>query len=77
MKNVVTITRSTSTPIISAASRSKAVARIAFPRRVRVTSSQRPSIIANAAAMTKIRITHTVSGPQSIPTSTSTRKSVS
>ena len=32
MKNVTTITRSTSMPIIAAASRSNAVARIAFPR---------------------------------------------
>ena len=48
MKNVFTITRSTSIPIIAAASRSKDVARIAFPSFVRVTSSQRPAIIATA-----------------------------
>ena len=77
MKNVFTITRSTSMPIIAAASRSKAVARIAFPSFVRVTSSQRPTIIASAAAMTTSRMIQTFSGPQLIPTSTSTRSKVS
>ena len=48
MKKVDTITRSTSIPIIDAASRSYAVARIALPSRVRATSSVRPTISANA-----------------------------
>ena len=64
MKNVFTITLSTSIPIIAAASRSKAVARIAFPSFVRVTSSQRPTIIASAAPKTTTRRIHTLSGPQ-------------
>ena len=39
MKNVTTITRSTSMPIIAAASRSNEVARIALPVCVRCTNS--------------------------------------
>ena len=41
MKNVATITRSTSMPIIAAASRSNDVARIALPSCVRCTKSVR------------------------------------
>jgi hypothetical protein len=46
MKNVDEITRSTSMPIIDAASRSNDVARIAFPIFVRATSSVRTTISA-------------------------------
>ena len=77
MKNVFTITWSTSIPIIAAASRSNAVARIALPSFVRVTSSQRPAIITKADAITMMRMIQTLSGPQLIPTSTSTRSKVS
>ena len=55
MKNVETMTRSTSIPCIAAASRSNAVARIAFPRRVRATSSVSASISPNEVRMTPIR----------------------
>ena len=44
MKNVEAITRSTSIPIIEAASRSNDVARIALPIFVRATSSVSPTI---------------------------------
>ena len=48
MKNVEAITRSTSMPIIDAASRSNDVARIALPIFVRATSSVSPIISAIA-----------------------------
>ena len=64
-------------PIIAAASRSKAVARIAFPSFDRVTSSQSPAIMASADPMTTSRMIQTVSGPHEIPTSGSTRSKVS
>ena len=46
MKNVAAMTRSVSIPIIDAASRSKAVARIALPSRVRLTRYIRANISA-------------------------------
>ena len=46
MKKVAEMTRSTSIPIIAAASRSNDVARIAFPIRVRATSSVSTTISA-------------------------------
>ena len=55
MKNVATITRSTSIPIIAAASRSYDVARIALPSAVRFTSSVSATINTTAETMTMIR----------------------
>ena len=67
MKNVTTMTRSTSIPIIAAASRSKAVARIALPSRVRATSSVSATISAIAVRITMIRTSEMFSGPQWMP----------
>ena len=52
MKNVATITRSTSMPIIAAASRSNDVARIALPSCVFRTNSVRPTISTTVPATT-------------------------
>jgi len=64
MKKVATITRSTSMPIIAAASRSKDVARIAFPSCVRCTNPVRPTIstIVPTTAITCGRPTWTPEG---------------
>ena len=67
MKKVETITRSTSIPCIAAASRSKAVARIALPSRVLETSSVRAIISAAEVRITMIRTTEMLSGPQWMP----------
>ena len=52
MKKVEAMTRSTSIPIIAAASRSNAVARIAFPSFVRATSRVRATISPTLVATT-------------------------
>jgi len=53
MKNVDAITRSTSIPIIDAASRSNDVARIALPIFVRATNSVRATIKSRAATISQ------------------------
>ena len=63
MKNAMTITRSTSMPIIAAASRSYAVARIAFPTRVYDTKTVSAAINATVVTMTMIRISEMFSAP--------------
>ena len=68
MKKVETITRSTSIPIIAAASRSKAVARIALPSRVlRDKQRQQRSSAPPTSAITMIRTREMLSGPQWMP----------
>ena len=67
MMNVITITRSTSMPIIAAASRSYEVARIALPICVLFTSSVSAIIRTNAEEMITIRSSEMCSGPQVIP----------
>ena len=62
-RNVTTITRSTSMPIIAAASRSCEVARIARPIWCTPTRSVNAIISASAEPMTKIRIGEMLSGP--------------
>ena len=67
IRNVATITRSTSIPIIAAASRSYAVARIAFPSVVRPTSSVSAIISENAATTTRIRVVEIRTPATSMP----------
>ena len=67
MKNVDEITRSTSMPIIAAASRSNDVARIAFPSCVRATNSVSATISATAEATTRIRIFQMKTSPMWMP----------
>jgi hypothetical protein len=67
MKKVDAITRSASIPIIIAASRSYAVARIAFPSRERRTKTVRTIISRSAPAITKIRVAETNTVPSWTP----------
>ena len=64
---MITITLSTSIPIIAAASRSYDVARIALPSLVRPTKRVSAIMSANADTMTMIRISEIRRGPASMP----------
>ena len=67
IRNVVTMTLSTSIPIIAAASRSYDVALIALPSFVRPTSRVNTIMSANADAMTMIRSARSAAGPRRFP----------
>ena len=74
---MTTITRSTSIPIIDAASRSNEVARMAFPVRVCATNTVSTILSPSADRIVRIRGIETFSGPSWIPLIGSIRLNVS